>query len=272
MNTMVIAEIGNCHDGSERAALALVDAARAAGADVVKAQYYSNPARLARRRNMPPAQGDVYARYRLPRLWLPMLSDAAHTAGLQFACTTYLPDDVEDVAPWVDLLKISSFESQDKELLVAHIRPLAAGKPVLISLGMGASQRTARDWLGRGVDEPRPDIRFLACTSAYPAPMHELNIAALRIPGYFGYSDHAPGCVDWTGAVAVAAGARAVERHIRLSDTPSDNPDYPHAMDPAGFMRYVEHIRNAAVALGDGMVKVQQCETESLRYRVGVDL
>jgi N-acetylneuraminate synthase/N,N'-diacetyllegionaminate synthase len=77
-----------------------------------------------------------------------------------------------------------------------------------------------------------------------------------------GLSDHTTSTL--TGALAVAAGATIVEKHIRLHDTSQDCPDYPHSLcanewsGPVGdvslhhfntFKQYVSNIREAERAL-----------------------
>ena len=279
MKTMLIAECGSCHDRRLHRAVALIQAAAAAGATVVKFQFWSDSSTLAVRRHAPELV-EMYERYALPVQWLPLLRDEAHARGIEFACTSYLPQDVGTVAQYADLLKISSFEAQDPELLAAHVPAACAGKQIVVSLGMNASD----GMIALNLDGPvlvASGRSFAAdrllCVSAYPAPHEELGLRELRHgmstrAVFSGFSDHSLGTETWTGALAVAAGARIVERHIRLHDTDQANPDYPHAMPPALFAEYVEHIRYAERALGDGTCGVRPSEEPMLKYRVDVSL
>ena len=118
-------------------------------------------------------------------------------------------------------------------------------------------------------------VTVLACVSVYPCPDAEANLAVLRpsvneFPGqppYQGYSDHT--LHPWTGALAVAAGARVVEFHVRLDDTDPANADFAVARDPLKAAEYVRNIRQAEALLGDGVRGARACEAPMLRYRVG---
>lgn len=277
--TLVIAEIGSCHDRSLTAALNAVDVAKGAGADVIKYQFWSSVDRMVQRRNAEAYRG-VYERYKMPSDWLPSLAECARDRGLIFACSSYLPEDVWRVAEHATILKVSSFESQDRELLVAHIGPVAAGRRLLISLGMDGRQTIANEWLMRGLDESaRSRVDFLACTSAYPAPTSGLMLHRIRDMSCWGrgekplagYSDHSWPEQTWTGALAVACGARIIERHLRLDDTDRHNPDYNHSSSPAQFGEYVQHIRYAEYAIGEPQVGPHRCEEPMLAYRAGVE-
>lgn len=262
--TFVIAEIGSCHDGELVSARALVQMAAACGADAVKAQFWSDPDRLADRRRVPAHYRDIYRRYRMPVSWLPILKAEADAAGIEFLCTAYLPEDVAVVAPYVTRFKVASFEAGAADLREAH-RPFS-DRQVVVSLGMGGSQHAGK-W-----SQDTSRVRFLHCVSAYPAPVVALHLGTLRAGArhglIHGFSDHTDPALTWTGALAVAAGAEIIEAHLRLEDTDPENPDAPHAMTPQQFDSYVRHIRFAEACLGDGRAGMQPCEAEMAQYRV----
>jgi N,N'-diacetyllegionaminate synthase len=278
--TLVIAEIGSCHDGNLGKAITLIDAARDAGADVAKFQFWSDPDELAARRRVPANYREIYRRYRLIPEWLPILRVACLRRGIEFAATCYLPQDVAVVAPFVRRFKVASFEAGASDLRQAH-RPFLeadASKHVIVSLGMGGAAH-AGTWLAdlRGDDASAERVRFLHCVSAYPAPAGALNLQTLRAGVrhgiLHGLSDHTAPDLTWTGALAVAAGATILEAHLRLEETDDANPDAPHAMNPRQFDSYVRHVRFAEACLGDslGAGLVQECEREMAEYRVGVN-
>jgi len=280
VHAVVIAEIGSCHDGSLDKAKRLVRAAAAAGADVVKGQWWSSPDRLADRRGVPPAYREIYRRYRMPTAWLPILQAECHAAGVEWACTTYLPEDVATIEPFVERFKISSFEAFDRDFLEAH---LEFRKPLIVSVGM-ADDQEPYDVGERFLERSRAtglafqDLHLLHCVSAYPAPLEAYALSVLRrwsdpydgIPGVtsVGVSDHS-GHI-WMGGLAVAAGAQIIEAHLRLDDTDPQNPDFRTAFTPHEFKTYVRNIRLAEVVTGDGAPKRHACEDLMVPYRVGV--
>lgn len=270
MSVFVIAECGSCHEGTIENAVRLIDAAKTAGADAAKFQYWSSSARLAARRN-DRALAAKYEAVRIPAAWLDTLATYCGQLGIDFMCTTYLPEDVPVVAPLVRRLKIASFEATDAVHLVAHVAPLDAGKDVLVSLGMGASlgDRLSPTHEGGG------RVYRLYCVSAYPTPAASLQLSRMwtnHWRQYHGFSDHSEPTNDLTGALAVALGARFIERHLRLEWTDPACPDYPVAMPPLGLLRYVEQIRAAEILIGNATPdQANPIEDAMLPYRVTQD-
>ncbi len=262
--TFVIAEAGSTHDGDFAKALALIEAARDAGCDAVKFQFWSNPDRLADRRRVPDRYREIYRRYQVIPEWLPELA-AACSPGMgarpiELMCTSYLPEDVPVIAPFVERFKIASFEADDRAFLDAHH---GFGKNLIVSAGM-LNQDELED-----LDVDLYSDAILLCTSAYPAPPESMQLGVLKREGLYavkGVSDHSRH--PWMGALAVAAGAEIIEAHLRLNDTDPQNPDFATAFSPSEFADYVRHIRFAEACLGDGEKKLQACEHEMARYRV----
>ena len=261
MRTFVIAEAGGTHDLDMGKALRLISAAKQSGADAYKLQYWCDSKRLAERRNAPEL-ADLYERCRIPTWWVAELSEVARATGLAFMCTTYLPEDIHVVAPWVDRFKIASFESQDLHFVRAH---QSFEKETIVSTGLCDEEAfwrlqdvtsVSRSW----------NLRFLHCVSAYPAPISALNLRAIGRYVLDGFSDHTTSLI--TGGLAVAAGAHILEKHLRLDDTDPANPDYDHSLPPMAFAEYVQNTRLAEAAMGDGRKTVAEAEAPWARYVV----
>jgi N-acetylneuraminate synthase/N,N'-diacetyllegionaminate synthase len=261
--TLVIAEIGSCHDGEPLQAIRLINVARSCGADVAKFQFWSSADRLAERRHAD-AYREIYRRYQLPQASLALLKARCDNQGLEFMCTTYLPEDVEVVAPFVSRFKVASFEAADVALMDAHRS--FDDREIIVSTGMigdGEYWALRDEW-----SDVSSDVSWLHCVSSYPAPVESLNLSVIIGYGMDGFSDHSSPIETWTGALAVAAGARIIEAHLRLDDTDPQNPDAPHAMTPSQFSEYVRNIRFAETALGHGNKCVMACEAAMTPYRV----
>ena len=91
---------------------------------------------------------------------------------------------------------------------------------------------------------------YLHCIAAYPTPMDEVQLGAIGRYGLDGFSDHT-GLVQM-GAYAVMAGARILEAHLRADDTDPANPDSRVALNPEGFVQYVQNVREAEMCFGVG--------------------
>lgn len=258
MRTFIIGEIGSAWRmafepmNSDYCMMALsVKTAKDAGCDAIKFQWCSAPRLMEQRRNVPAGTYDIlnwseqYIRY---------ISEECINNGIEFMCSVYLQNDVDILNPHVKRWKVASLENRANDLYLAME---ATGKPIIVSHGATALQ-----------DEPWGWKNALHCSVAYPADLDQLNLNAIRTMNYSGYSDHS--CHELTGALAVACGARIVEVHFRLDDTPEDNPDYTHSLSPDRLKRYVENIRLAEKMLGDGKKMVMPNEEWARKHKVQV--
>ncbi|MCR4375618.1 MAG: N-acetylneuraminate synthase family protein [Acidobacteria bacterium] len=251
MSVLVIAEPGSTHEGRLDLMLRLIDAASDAGVNVFKSQWLSSAERLCERRRAPEYL-DSYRKLEYPLAWHAECRDHAKARGLQYACSVYLPGDAALVGPFCDFLKVSSFEAEDGDLICEAVD--ASRARAVVSLGMNASR------------PPYAGIRCVHCVSSYPAPISQMRLASLFDVTIDGLSDHSRDLR--MGGWAVCAGAQIIEAHLRLDDTDTANKDYAVAFTPAEFATYVQNIRDAELAMGDGVRRVQPCEGPMLRFRV----
>ena len=251
MGVLVLAEPGSTAEGRHDAFIALVQVAASIGCDIFKNQWVSSPERLCERRRAPEYL-QAYEKIAYPSTTHEWLGAKAREHGLAYACSVYLPEDVEVVEPYCDYLKCASFESTDPGMRDA-LWPYR--HKTIISLGMGAA-----------VDQWFDFFAMLHCISAYPVPVEQMNLTAIRTRGLDGLSDHSRH--PWVGAIAVGIGVRLIEFHIRLWDTDPRNADYQVARTPAEAREYVGNIRLAEKMLGSGDRRAMPCEEPMLRYRV----
>ena len=255
MSTFVIAEAGSTHDGDHVKGALLIEAAVAAGANACKFQYWSSARRLADRRNAHDYLA-IYERYQIWTGWIDVWKRICDSAGIEFMCTVYLPEDIPVIAPYVKRFKVASFEAGDEEFIREH---WSYGKPIIVSTGM----------MDEGSYPVVGGCHYLHCVSAYPTPLDQANLSVLREDDgewYAGYSDHTHNIL--TGALAVAAGAHILEVHFRLDDTDPANPDYATALSPGQLKDYIALVRQAEVMMGDGVKEPQPAEAEMMKYRV----
>jgi len=257
--TLIIAEAGSNHEGSLDKAKELIDIAVECGADVCKFQYWSSSTRLAERRHAPDyLQG--YMKYRMPQEWLVKLSNHCAEKNIAFMATTYLPEDIEVVDPFVNRFKIASFEATDKKFVRDHRR---FKKPVIISTGMMKQIEAAS--LEALIYVEMMDATLLHCVSSYPTPLEAVNFHVIG-GALKGFSDHT-GEIHM-GAYAVIRGAEIVEVHFRSYQTTEDSPDFRVSLSPVELHKYVAYIRQAEIILGDPIKKQQECEKKMAKYRV----
>lgn len=262
----IIAEIGVNHDGSVDRAIALVDQARAAGADAVKFQHFTADKLLA-----PGAPLAGYQRHEhdahamLKRLELSTrdfarLVQHAHSRGLHAIVTVFSTELVAESASiaW-DAFKSASPDIIHRPLLRAMAD---TGRPLIISTGAATAQEVARALIWLSGNHHR--LALLQCVSCYPlAPEHAAlgGIAALGslFDGPVGYSDHTT--LVETGALAVATGACILEKHFTL-DRHAQGPDHAASLEPAAFAQYAAQARRAHSMFGPSAKTILPCERD----------
>jgi pseudaminic acid synthase len=96
------------------------------------------------------------------------------------------------------------------------------------------------------------EIALLKCTSSYPAPIEEANIAmisglAQRFNVVSGLSDHTIGST--VPIVVTALGAKIIEKHFIL-DRSIGGPDASFSMNEQEFTEMVKMVREAEKSVG----------------------
>lgn len=265
----IIAEIGVNHDGDPQRALELLDAAHQCGADAVKLQLFEAQRLLSRAAWLAEYQcrsGESDPVQMLRRLQIPIeamapVVDRAHAHGMAAIATVFSVELVEPAAglPW-DAWKVASPDIINRPLIDALI---ATKRPMLLSTGAStlAEVQQALDWLG-----DHPHI-VMQCVSAYPTPDELASLAGRHelerlSPSALGYSDHTTNVL--TGALAVASGARVLEKHITY-DRGAAGPDHAASLDQAQLSEYVEHAQKAFAMLGPRRKEVLDIERDVRR-------
>jgi N,N'-diacetyllegionaminate synthase len=271
----VIAEAGVNHDGELARALALCDAAKAAGADAVKFQTFraedlvvpgAPTAQYQQRQTGELDQFSMLRKLELTRAQHEQIRDHCDRIGIEFFSTPFSLDAVDLlVALGVRRIKMPSGELTHRALVEHACR---SGLPVLLSTGMATMDevREALQW-ARAARGSLDGVSVLHCTSAYPASDEALNLRAittmrsgLGLP--VGYSDHSVGIE--ASLAAVALGATIIEKHITLDRT-LPGPDHAASLEPAEFAAMVRGIRRIAAMLGDGVKAPRPEEQDAAR-------
>lgn len=297
MRTLIIAEAGVNHDGSIDDALALVDVAADAGADVVKFQTFdleavatadAPQAAYQRDRARADSQKEMLRRLHLDRAAHERI--AAHCAArdIEFLSTAF---DTRSLATLCELgirrVKVPSGELTNGPLLLDYAR---TGLPLIVSTGMATlaeieqalavishgllgredrpSSRGLRDAYTRALREGvlRDSVTLLHCTSQYPAQVEDVHLAAMDTLGaafglQVGYSDHTLGLT--VPIAAVARGAGVLEKHITL-DPSRPGPDHAASLPPDELVTMVTAIREVERAIGSSVKHPVAAEADTI--------
>lgn len=274
----VIAEMSGNHNQSLERALAIVEAAAAAGAHALKLQTYTADTMtldiagagfsiqdgnsLWNGRNL----YDLYREASTPWEWHEPIFERCRTLGLIPFSTPFDETAVDFLerlgAP---CYKVASFENTDLPL----IRRIAAtGKPMIVSTGMATvaeldeSVRAAR---AAGCRE----LVLLKCTSTYPATAENSNV--LTVPHLrtlfdceVGISDHTMGV--GVAVAAVALGACVIEKHFTLRRA-DGGVDSAFSLEPEELRALVVESERAWQSLGSVRYGPTVAEKSSLAFR-----
>ena len=147
-----------------------------------------------------------------------------------------------------DYIKIASRDLTNLPLLEA----LAETKiPMILSTGM--SGKIDLDAAISTISRKHEKITILHCLSQYPSDYDQINLMTIQYlmgqyPNFtIGYSDHSIGIV--VPSVAVALGAKVIEKHITL-DRGMKGTDHAGSLGPDGLYRMVRDIRNIEKSIG----------------------
>ena len=286
---IIIAEAGVNHNGSLSRALAMVDEAAEAGADIIKFQTFKSEDVVSR--SAPKADyqkrttGTVESQLEMARKL--ELDNAAHRAlfqrcqekGIEFLSSPFDLPSLHFLAHDLNLsrIKIASGEVTNYALLLAAAR---SGKRLILSSGMStlgeiesalaviayglscteipsgenAEFKNAFSSLD-GQAALRERVTLLQCTTEYPADFSDVNLRVIdTMRAAFGLSvglsDHTLGIA--VPIAAVARGARMIEKHFTL-DKSLEGPDHSASLNPDQLKAMVRAIREVELSLGNGV-------------------
>jgi len=245
---MVIAEVGQAHDGSFGLAHAFIDAIAKAGADAVKFQTHiahaeSTPGEPWRVKFslQDASRYDYWKRMQFTEDQWFALRQHASACGIKFGSSPFSLQAAHLLKRvGIDFWKVASGEIGNRPMLEFMAE---TGTPTIISTGM--SPVVEVDDVVRLFQAYRMPITVLQCTSAYPCPPEKigLNVIPLFRERYgcaVGLSDHS-GSI-YPGLAASAMGIDVLEVHVTLSRE-MPGPDVPASITTAELMQLIQGIR-----------------------------
>ena len=267
-----VAEVSSNHHADLERCLRFVDRAAQIGCSAVKFQLFRIRELFA-----PEAlrcKPELLAReaWELSPEFVAPIAKHARELGIEFSCTPFDLGAVEHLAPHVDFFKIASYELLWDDLLVACAR---SGLPVVISVGMAT-----RDEVAHAVDVLAgggcADLTLLACTSAYPTPARDANLAVIGtlrelaaqrddLQLRVGWSDHSvePGVIH---RAVHRFGAEMVEFHLDI-DGEGEEFSAGHCWLPDAISEVIREVRVGLQADGAPEIAPSEIETVERSWR-----
>ena len=247
-----IAEVSSNHSRNMDRALEFIDSASRVGCDAVKFQLFKIDKLFAPDILEKSKQHRDRKQWELPLEFLPVLSDRCKEKGIQFSCTPFYLDAVNELESYVDFYKIASYELLWDDLLIECAK---TGKPVILSTGMALMeeiQHAVEVLRNNGCASPT----LLHCTSAYPTPYAEANLAAIETVC------QATGCeVGWSDHTVEQAvihraihhwGANVIEFHLDL-DGNGEEFASGHCWLPEQIGTVIKDVNKGFIADGNGV-------------------
>lgn len=272
----VIAEMSGNHNGDLDRAFRIMDAAKAAGADAMKLQTYRADT-ITIDHDAPEfmVRGGLWDGRRLYELYEEAFTPwewhgPLFEHGAKIGLTVFSSPFDFTAVDFLEKLGAPAYKIASPEIVDLPLIRYAArlGKPLIISTGM-ASIPEIEDAVNAAQSAGDGGVVLLHCTSAYPTPPEEANLATIadlarRTGVLTGLSDHT---LDTTVAtISVALGAHVIEKHFTLARA-DGGVDSAFSIEPEELARLVRDVQVARVAVGQPAYAPTESEAGVLKHR-----
>ena len=262
-HTMVVAEIGNNHEGDFNIAKLLIKRAAESGVNAVKFQTIRADRIITRDQK---ERFDQIKSYEFSDSQFGELAALANANGLLFLSTPFDFESVDMLDELVPAFKVSSGDLNWYQFLEYIARK---GKPILLSTGMSRLEEISRalEIIEASSSLTLNDqVVLLHCVSSYPADTSAANLLSIpylkdkfRVP--VGYSDHTFGIL--ASETAVALGACVIEKHFTYRKEGQTFRDHALSADPADMKELIDNIRLIESSLGTYDKQIMECEKQN---------
>tara|TARA_Y100000590_G_scaffold470315_1_gene663643 strand:+ start:2099 stop:3145 length:1047 start_codon:yes stop_codon:yes gene_type:complete len=278
--TFVVAEMSANHSSNISNAFKIIDHAKIIGVDAIKIQLYkANRITINSNKKDFKIKNKSWKKYKnlfnlykkaeTPFEWYDTLSRYCKKKKIILFSSVFDLDTVDFLEKKnCPIYKIASPEITDIPLLEKVAK---TGKPIIISTGLASKKD-----LDLAVNTLKKNrcrkIVILKCTSAYPAPLNELNLASIktlknRYKTIVGFSDHSLGVVAPT--IAVSLGAKVIEKHINLEKNKMSVDDF-FSLKISEFQEMIKNIRDTEKIIGNENIKISKNSLKNLAGRKSI--
>jgi sialic acid synthase SpsE len=261
-----IAEISSNHGRDLKRCYEFIDKAAEIGCDCAKFQLFRIDELFTQ--DVLRRRPEINARkeWELPVEFLPLLAQRCQQKNIQFSCTPFYLEAIDQLAPFVSFYKIASYTLLWDALLAACAKK---GKPVTLSTGM-ATLAEVEHAVHVLKTNGCVDITLLHCVSAYPTPVEECNLSAIKtLRDHFhckvGWSDH----TVQAGVIHRAIqrwGAEVIEFHFDLEGAGAEFGG-GHCWLPHAVQSFIKETRVALLTDGTSIKAPVAAETVERLWR-----
>lgn len=272
-NVKFVAEVSSNHNRDLSRCKLFIETAAEIGCSAVKFQLFKIDQLFAPEILLKSKTHRDRKLWELPVEFIPELANYCHSIGLEFSCTPFYLQAVEDLEPYVDFFKIASYELLWKELFIKCVE---TGKPLVFSTGM-AKIKEIKNALTAIWGYNTIDITILKCTSAYPTPYYEANLSVINtleteLKSFekqfnlsIGYSDHTVSPSVIYRAVH-HYGCKLIEFHLDI-DGKGEEYKAGHCWLPDQIKEVIDNIKMGFEADGAGIIGPTKSEMDDRNWR-----
>ncbi len=251
---LIIVEVGINHEGSLSKAIQLVDAAKEAGAELVKFQTHITEKEMIYT-DMKPGDiseeklWDIIKRCELSLEDEILIKEYCIKNDIIYLSTPFS----REAADRLEKMNLSAYKIGSGECnnipLIDHIASKL--KPIILSTGMNDIKSISNSV--KVIESYNCKLAILHCTSMYPTPYNKVRLGAIsELINYFpkkviGLSDHSLGIAASLGAVAL--GASIIEKHFTISRK-WPGPDTGISIEPSELKTLIKDSKNIWEARG----------------------
>lgn len=272
---LIVAEIGNNHEGDFQLAKKMIKMAAKAGVDAVKFQKIIPDKLISIKKNDRIKQ---LKKYQLNEKEFLSLKEFANKQNVQFLST---PFDIKSAMFLNSIIPAYKVASSDINFYALIDYIAKTGKPIILSTGASEINEIKKSieyikkiWRNNNIHQ---EIALLHCVSCYPTSFDQINLRSIdflreKISCTIGFSDHTIG-ID-AAIIAASRGARIIEKHFTIDKNYSSFRDHKLSADPQEMKELVEKVKKIDNILGNYSKHVMPCEKaikKSLRRKIVAD-
>lgn len=262
---IIVAEIGNNHEGSYKNAIKLIKSAKNSGANAVKFQIF-NPTKYS----SPKDKKRILQlkKFYLKKNEIKNIKKKCDELDLIFFAT---PFDLDSANFLNKIQKIFKISSGDNDYFDLHKKIRSFRKPVIISTGLmnyNNILKVVKYFREVNFYRKKENLCIMHCVSSYPASKNKINLNSIpflkkKFPNVtVGYSDHTLG--HKIACLSYVLGAEIIEKHFTLSNNFSNFRDHKISLNPKSFKVFVKQLQDLKKILGVFNKKINEEEKKNI--------
>jgi N-acetylneuraminate synthase len=264
--TQFISEISSNHNSNLKRSLKLINVSSKIGFDIVKFQLFKIDKLFSKEILFKSKNHRDRKKWELKEEYIPILAKECKKNKIKFCVTPFYLEAVDIIKPYVDFIKIASYEILWEDLLVKCAK---TKKPIIISTGM-ANMKEVINAVKILKKNGAKKIIILHCVSNYPAKLKSLNLSAIstlrkKTKLDIGWSDHSAKSLVVYKAIQKWK-ASFVELHIDL-DGKGFEYKSGHCWLPKNAKELINFVKQDKLVDGNGKKKPNFEEISERKFR-----